>query len=419
MNADETAPGKPPTGALVRRTLVSLVLPVLFVWGEHVPGPGIDVAALKSPDVPFQVVSPFALGVTPLLSAYVFVELCALLRKPWRTLRHDWPRGRAQLERVAWALALVFAAFQVFGVTQLLLTMPSSIAILAPSQAFVFGLSMLAGSAVAMLMARAISQQGLVNGIMLFALIDAGERLVSAPHPDWVVGCAGAALGIATWVVLPRESRRDCEQLQLVPSLTSTFHPPVVASSLLALPGALAAVGGSSVAAFTEALSDPAGLLVALSLLTLLVGLALSLLFQLPRQVAALAPPSQASPERAMRALKAALPATLLYLACAAFVFAACEARHFALASLVAPLVALTLDCIANCRLAREDLVCIHEERRPSRLEAIRERLCAAHVTHFIVDHNQLVGLVRAVHRGTRAGAPRRFEYGTRTAARD
>src|SRR6185436_12919065 len=83
--------------------------------GRRILAPGVDAYEVAEQEVPAGLVSVFALGVMPMISAYIAVEVLALTRPKWRALRHAWPDGRAKLERAASTLAILLAAFQAFG----------------------------------------------------------------------------------------------------------------------------------------------------------------------------------------------------------------------------------------------------------------------------------------------------------------
>src|SRR5262245_46989704 len=103
-----------------RRLAVTLLLaPITVLALEHVPLPGVDVTAFRlelaggwlapSPNL-----SVLALGIAPLLSAFLVVELAALLVPRWSRLRHGGFEGRAKLARATLLVALVLACAQAY-----------------------------------------------------------------------------------------------------------------------------------------------------------------------------------------------------------------------------------------------------------------------------------------------------------------
>ncbi|MGC4094499.1 MAG: hypothetical protein QM756_42615 [Polyangiaceae bacterium] len=379
--------------AAARRLAITFGLPLLVLLGKRVPSPGLDVAALESLGLPLDYLNPLALGTVPLVSAYMVVEVGALLRKPWRELRHRWPEGRARMERLVVWIALVLAALQAFAMTMMVEGMgEAGPALLERYGSWVFGLSLVAGAATVILASRAVSAQGLVNGPILLSLLIAIDQSLPRSFPDWGALGAAVALGGATWWVLPREQPADSGGIPIVPSLASSFHPAAMAANLPAWFAVLSTLGvqeAESWARITAA--SPVQQLTQL-MLSLTASTLLMLTFQPPHVVVEQLGSDTSAQEPVLRSLRAALPSTLLYTACAAFAFVACNARQFTLVALVAPLVALTLDLLDSWRLIGEELVCIHEERRTYCLGATQQRLSEAGVAHWIVDRHQLVG---------------------------
>ena len=86
-----------PLGVPAREALVTLVVLVLCLASQKLTIPTVDTAtagrALTIPN------SIFVLGVQPLLSGFVLVELAALLVPVWGPLRIGGPMGREKLRR--------------------------------------------------------------------------------------------------------------------------------------------------------------------------------------------------------------------------------------------------------------------------------------------------------------------------------
>ncbi len=147
-----------------------LALALVVIAPPGVSSPPLSISATD-------LVSVFALGVTPIISAYVLVEVVAFLVPSLSRLRHDNPAGRSKLERAAWVLATIFGALQAFGMS--LAIEGASVGPFSDSNPFVhdpgwafrglFCLSMLGGVAVTALVARWISSQGLANGLAILS----------------------------------------------------------------------------------------------------------------------------------------------------------------------------------------------------------------------------------------------------------
>ena len=83
---------------LWRRLATTVALALLPVVGERIRLPSLDGDSAFLRQAPSTATtSVFALGVTPFLSAYLAVEVAALLVPRWRKLRHENPEGRRLL----------------------------------------------------------------------------------------------------------------------------------------------------------------------------------------------------------------------------------------------------------------------------------------------------------------------------------
>ncbi|MDQ3368285.1 MAG: hypothetical protein M3680_22905 [Myxococcota bacterium] len=97
----------------VRRLLVTLLAPLALVIGAYVELPGIDTVELahilgREPGVE---TSAFALGITPILTAFFLVELVALAVPRLRWRRHD-PLGRVRLGQAVAIVGIACAIVQ-------------------------------------------------------------------------------------------------------------------------------------------------------------------------------------------------------------------------------------------------------------------------------------------------------------------
>ncbi len=99
----------PPGPNAAQRALVTALGP-LTVWGAG------QVPLL--PDVEYLTYTVGALGVTPILSAFVLVELAALIVPPWRSLRVSGRAGRARLGVAVAVLAILFTFGQSYIVAR-------------------------------------------------------------------------------------------------------------------------------------------------------------------------------------------------------------------------------------------------------------------------------------------------------------
>lgn len=98
-----------PIGVSLAVALVPLILQRILL-------PGLDAEALAFLDTPAKAagVSVGAMGIAPLLSAFVLVEVVALIVPPWRALRVGGFAGRAKLDRAVLLLGASLALVQAF-----------------------------------------------------------------------------------------------------------------------------------------------------------------------------------------------------------------------------------------------------------------------------------------------------------------
>ncbi len=161
------------SGALWRRLAVTVALPLVIELLARVMLPGIDSAALGGlsglglTDLP-PTLGVLALGIVPILSAFVLVELATLVVPAWRPLRTGGIEGRARLQRgvviVTLLLAMVQAYSLVLYLDQLSWQMPELVPHPGAGFRLVVGLTLIAGMTVTWLAAVLIDRYGLGNG---------------------------------------------------------------------------------------------------------------------------------------------------------------------------------------------------------------------------------------------------------------
>lgn len=110
----------------------------------------------------------YGLGLSPVVIAFLLVELAAAVMPPWRALRVNGPEGRATLTRAAWRLSAVVMAWELMVIALQFGASLSSI-----SMWLVMLLLMNAGWTLALVfIARLVSRAGLVNGYALLLALD-------------------------------------------------------------------------------------------------------------------------------------------------------------------------------------------------------------------------------------------------------
>jgi preprotein translocase subunit SecY len=175
-----TATDRPQTEPVARSLVTIGALFVLFA-GTHIPFPGLS-AELTRRILAFAIsparVSIFALGVTPILSARVILELCRLMIPPlarWVAT----PVHAAQWTRVDRGLALALAGLQAYGVALAF----ENIAISADEKGLEFRLGIIATAigATALLIALAdfVTRRGFGDGLLILL---AAPMVAQTPH---------------------------------------------------------------------------------------------------------------------------------------------------------------------------------------------------------------------------------------------
>lgn len=109
--APPTLPPTNPLGAGSR--LAFTLLPLLvFLFARQVTLPGVDRERLEQIHVSTDPYSIVALGIAPLMTAALLVEIVALIVPRWRHLRHGGTAGRGKLQRATNILTVALAVFQ-------------------------------------------------------------------------------------------------------------------------------------------------------------------------------------------------------------------------------------------------------------------------------------------------------------------
>jgi preprotein translocase subunit SecY len=303
-------------GELPLRVAVSLLVLLITALCQRVMLPGLDpsmladLEAVGSGTEPASMLSVFGLGLNPLLSAFVLVEVLALIIPAWRRLRTGGPAGRAHLRSYTVVLGLLFAFVQAAGLArfyesfQLNSGHPLFLEEGAPSMHL---LSVLLVGSVVFLhgLTVLVDKRGLGNG---YAVVLLGLALSSAiALVDQWVGAVSrgtvslgnaliAVLGLmaVTWAItrilrgqVPAVDR-GTDHPAWLPLPTSGLAPVSIAAALVSLPATLGNLGMVPMADLARMLESASGFhaLVSFVLCTLLA-IALSWLFHQPRRVAA------------------------------------------------------------------------------------------------------------------------------------
>jgi hypothetical protein len=177
------------------RLVVTLVLIGLYFLGHRVPLPFVDADSVRevAPSLRLHLLT---LGVRPLVTGFLLVELFALLTSPGRRLRRGGVAGRARLNRAALGTSLILTAIQAWGLAMALERMPiSGVSADVPGFAILLTATLTAVTAGLFLLGNLISIYGIANGFALlvlmeivFGLLNRLPSLEEAQTPEMAAG---------------------------------------------------------------------------------------------------------------------------------------------------------------------------------------------------------------------------------------
>jgi len=430
------------------RLAITLVPIVVILLARQISLPGVDPGALTRSPLGTDQVSIIALGIMPMVSAALIVEIVAALVPRWQHLRHGGVSGRAKLQRAMDILSVVLALFQSYASATYL--QPFTVHPGIGSQLRVM-LTLMAGSMGLKLLADFVSTRGLVNGYGLLlgtsTILDIGYGLIVQRQPLTpltMICLAGKIIAIAvlTWFLLQQQHKailhsvvplsidgtkddaKDVEPSEnpyAAPNESSTFIddskeqaspspvtlPGPVAGivsystvvSVLAIPGALASMLPQSVIV-ASLLDDRIQVLGRLALILGLTWL-LAWLFQQPRRVANVyarlggTKESRAELEaEASNALSHARPYALIFIF--GLFIIDLVTKKYARMDLVGTtgvvvIVAALLDLMREYKVSgtHKDLVPIWPEHRPYALSAAKTALEREGILVHVRDERQ------------------------------
>ena len=294
-----------------RRLAVTLITPLAVAVISRWPLPVMHLAALErmGADIDRTLYGPFAFGLNPIVTAFLAIEVVALIVPRWRPLRHGGLEKRARLRRLVRPVALALVALQTFFFFRWMqradTTFPG-VSINPQSTAgwLVMLAALMAGPFVLLWLADLISKRGLGNGMSVLiaaaAIPDsvAGlpalvrKRLDSGEQQQLVAPLALTAMVIVALAAAtarrPAEGWRERPPRPTLLAPVSALLPLSVCFALLALPTQLAAFtqsAGLGAAAQWLAGMSPAVAAVRFALLAAL-GVAFSWLFARPSLLA-------------------------------------------------------------------------------------------------------------------------------------
>jgi hypothetical protein len=222
----------------VRRSLVTLGGGAAVVALAWVRLPGVDRETLEMMGMS---IGAFDLGIAPALTAFVLVELAALLIPRLRRFRTGGPSGRAILGLATAALTIFLALFQSWMIWRWMASEPVLSEVTGPALIIVSTLT--AGALVLALIALVIDRHGLGNGFA--ALIGAGLAVqayrlgdalltgVPAPQALAILGAIAATAMATAWILRTRVRGASVASGLRLP--TAGIIPLLILPSVLAL----------------------------------------------------------------------------------------------------------------------------------------------------------------------------------------
>ncbi|HUK90856.1 MAG TPA: preprotein translocase subunit SecY [Blastocatellia bacterium] len=211
---------------LRKRILFTLAMLAIYRLGSHVRTPGIDPDALANlwntgelqrslygvldlfSGGNFRVVSIFALGITPYITASIILELMSVVSARLKALREEGEMGRQRITQYTRYLTVVLCSVQAFGIAFWLEKQQTSSGSLVPHPGIGFiammVLTLMTGTTFIMWIGEQITSRGIGNGISLLIFAGIVIRLPTFGHQIYsklVSGGTAQALGVLAVIV--------------------------------------------------------------------------------------------------------------------------------------------------------------------------------------------------------------------------
>lgn len=211
---------------LRRRVFFTLAMLAIYRFGSHVRTPGIDPDALAAlwerGDLQrslagvmdlfsggnFKVVSIFALGITPYITASIILQLMTVVSARLKALQEEGDLGRRKITQYTRYLTVVLCSVQSFGIAYWLqnqVTQTGSL-VRTPGIGFIAMtmLTLATGTTFIMWLGEQITERGVGNGISLIIFAGIVLRLPSGVqiiYEKLTSGGTGTALGVIALLV--------------------------------------------------------------------------------------------------------------------------------------------------------------------------------------------------------------------------
>jgi preprotein translocase subunit SecY len=211
---------------LRKRVLFTLAMLAVYRIGSHVRTPGIDPVVLAGlwesgtmhrslagvmdlfSGGNFKVVSIFALGITPYITASIILQLMTVVSTRLKALQEEGDLGRRKITQYTRYLTVVLCAVQSFGIAYWLQNQVTNSGSLVynPGPAFIAMtmLTLATGTTFIMWLGEQITERGVGNGISLIIFAGIVFRLpsaVSVIYEKLASGGTGQAVGVILLIV--------------------------------------------------------------------------------------------------------------------------------------------------------------------------------------------------------------------------
>ena len=208
---------------LRKRVLFTLAMLAVYRLGSHVRTPGIDPDALAAlwdtgelqrslagvldlfSGGNFKVVSIFALGITPYITASIILQLMTVVSPRLKALQEEGDLGRRKITQYTRYLTVVLCAVQSFGISYWLQNQGTLVNNPGPAFISLTMLTLAAGTTFIMWLGEQITERGVGNGISLIIFAGIVLRLPSAAQEVYnklIGGGTGTALGVVALMVI-------------------------------------------------------------------------------------------------------------------------------------------------------------------------------------------------------------------------
>lgn len=220
---------------LLRRAAITLAALAAYWVGCWIPLPGIDIAPLIGPTPTHNTavtrLSTMALGMTPVLSAFMLLEVLMIAFPSFRRWTAE-PVRRQTLNTWATVVALLLAALQATGIANALEQLPGLVP--NPGPSFLAGVvvTLVAATALLTWLSSVITQHGIGHGFWLLVALPYAGSFVATMMTQaslWgtasllsiavSVGFLALAIAVLAWLVKTSPPLASTEELPWAPVL--------------------------------------------------------------------------------------------------------------------------------------------------------------------------------------------------------